>query len=143
MLRTIVLATLVAHASLTAVVDAAQQPAASPAQPTAVAPWPSAGVYLYRPGGSVTAPRLIKSARPDYPGDAMRAKVQGRVTLEGVVLPDGTVGEVRVTRSLDRKYGLDDSAVKALKEMRFSPGLKDGVAVPVLLDFEISFAVKR
>ena len=73
----------------------------------------------------------------------MRAKVQGRVTLEGVVLPDGTVGEVRVTRSLDRKYGLDDSAVKALKEMRFSPGTKDGVAVPVLLDFEISFTVKK
>jgi len=60
-----------------------------------------------------------------------------------VVLPDGTVGEVRVTRSLDRKYGLDDAAVRAFKETRFSPGTKDGVAVPVLVSFEISFAMKR
>src|SRR2546425_719972 len=105
MLWTIVLVIFVAHAPVTAVADAAQQPAASPAQPTAETPWPPAGVY--RSGDGVTAPRLIKSGRPDYPGDAMRAKVQGRVKLQGVVLPDGTVGEVRVTRSLDRKYGLD------------------------------------
>ena len=141
MLRTIALAIFVSYAPVTVVADAAQQPAASPAQPTAEAPWPPAGVY--RPGDGVTAPRLIKSARPDYPGEAMRAKVQGLVKLQAIVQPDGTVGEVRVTRSLDRKYGLDDSAVKALKEMRFSPGTKDGVAVPVLLDFEISFTVKK
>src|SRR6267142_3517696 len=139
MFRPILLAILVALAPVTAVATAAQRPAASPAQPTAEAPWPPAGVYLS--GDGVTAPRLIKSARPDYPGDAMRAKVQGRVKLEGVVLPDGIVGEVRVTRSLDRKYGLDDAAVRAFKETRFSPGTKDGVAVPVLVSFEISFAM--
>ena len=141
MFRPILLAILVALAPVTAVATAAQQPAASPAQPTPEAPWPPAGVYLS--GDGVTAPRLIKSAHPDYPGDAMRAKVQGRVKLEGVVLPDGIVGEVRVTRSLDRKYGLDDAAVRAFKETRFSPGTKDGVAVPVLVSFEISFAMKR
>jgi outer membrane biosynthesis protein TonB len=59
------------------------------------------------------------------------------------VLPDGTVGEVRVTRSLDRKYRLDDAAVRAFKETRYSLGTKDGVAVPVLVSFEISFVVKR
>ena len=63
--------------------------------------------------------------------------------LEGVVLPDGTIGEVRVTRSLDRKYGLDDAAVRSFKETRFSPGTKNGVAVPVLVSFEMYFEVKR
>ena len=90
----------------------------------------------------MTAPRLIKSARPNYPAEAMRAKVQGRVMLEAVVQPDGTVGEVRVTRSLDRKFGLDESAVKALKEFRFTPGTKDGVPVPVLVSSEIEFTTR-
>ena len=72
----------------------------------------------------------------------MRAKVQGRVMLEAVVQPDGTVGEVRVTRSLDRKFGMDESAVKALKEFRFTPGTKDGVPVPVLVSSEIEFTTR-
>ena len=140
MLASIMLAMLVAHAPLAAQASAAQQPAAPAAQPTAETPWPPVGVI--RSGGDVTAPRLIKSARPNYPAEAMRAKVQGRVMLEAVVQPDGTVGEVRVTRSLDRKFGMDESAVKALKEFRFTPGTKDGVPVPVLVSSEIEFTTR-
>jgi len=141
MLGPIVLAILVAHAPVTtAQANAAQQAAASAAQPPAETPWPPVGVY--RSGDGVTSPRLSKSARPNYTAEAMRAKVQGRVMLEAVVKPDGTVGEVRVTRSLDRKFGLDDAAVKALKEFRFTPGTKDGVAVPVIVSAEMSFATR-
>jgi len=85
---------------------------------------------------------VIKAARPTYPPEAMRANVQGRVLMEAVVQADGTVGEVRVVRSLDRKFGVDDAAVRAVKEMRFAPALKDGVAVPVLTSMELSFAAK-
>ena len=141
MLGPIVLAILVAQAPVTARANAAQQPAASATQPTPETPWPPAGVF--RSGGGVTAPRLIKSARPDYTAEAMRAKIQGRVVLEAVVQPDGTVGEVRVKRSLDRKFGLDDSAVKSLKESRYAAGTKDAVAVPVLVTAEVSFAIRK
>ena len=141
MVGPIVLAILVAHAPVTAQANAAQQPAASAAQPIAETPWPPVGVF--HSGGGVTAPRLIKSGRLNYPGEAMRAKIQGRVELEAVVQPDGTVGEVRVKRSLDRKFGLDDAAVKSLKESRFTAGTKDGVAVPVLVQTEMSFSVRK
>ena len=104
------------------------------------APWPPAGVLRFGPG--ITAPKLTKSARPNYPPEAMRAKVQGRVKMEIVVRPDGTVGEVRVVQSLDRKFGVDDAAVKATKEMRFTPAMKDGVPVPVLLSTEMDFTTK-
>src|SRR5262245_27401508 len=105
------------------------------------APWPPAGVFRVVPG--ITAPKMIKSARPNYPPEAMRAKVQGRVRMEMVVQADGTVGEVRVVSPLDRnKFGLDDAAVKAVKEMRFTPAMKDGVAVPVLLSTEMAFTPK-
>jgi TonB family protein len=104
------------------------------------APWPPAGVL--RPGPGITAPKLTKSARPNYPPEAMRAKVEGTVKMEMIVQADGTVGDVRVVRSLDRKFGLDDAAVKAVKEMRFAPAMKDGIPVPVLLSTEIAFAAK-
>lgn len=63
--------------------------------------------------------------------------------LEAVVQPDGTVGEVRVKRSLDREFGQDDAAVRSLKEMQLAAGTKDGVAVPVLMQIEISFSLGR
>ena len=110
------------------------------AQATPDTPWPPAGVFRVVQG--MTAPKIIKNARPNYPPEAMRAKIQGRVQMEIVVQADGTVGEVRVVRSLDRKFGVDDAAVKAAKEMRFTPALKDGVAVPVLLSTEMAFAAK-
>lgn len=104
-------------------------------------PWPPAGVYRYEPGNGVTPPRLIKSGRPEYPAEAMRAKIHGSVKLEIVVKTDGTVGEARVVKSLDRKYGVDDSAIKSLKDYRFTPGMKDGVPVPVLVSMVVDFAI--
>lgn len=51
----------------------------------------------------------------------MRAKVQGAVKLEIVVKTDGTVGDSRIVRSLDRVFGLDDAAIKSLKDYPGSP----------------------
>jgi periplasmic protein TonB len=137
------IAILVAHTPRPMTAHAASQSGVSTAQSSPEKPWPPAGVFRFQPGGDVIAPRLIKSARPDYSGDAMRAKIQGVVKLEAVVESDGTVGEVRVTRSLDRKFGLDDAAINSLKQYRFTPGTKNGVPVPVLLSFEVSFAVRK
>lgn len=44
-------------------------------------------------------------------------------------------------RSLDKKYGMDEEAVKTLKQWRFAPGTKDGVAVPVVVEVEMTFTV--
>ena len=59
--------------------------------------------------------------------------------MEVVVRKDGTVGDVRVKKSLDRKFGLDDEAVRAVKEWRFVPGKKNEAAVPVLVEIEMTF----
>jgi protein TonB len=138
MLASLVFAVHLAHAAVAAQRDSSQTPATSAAQPDA--PWPPAGVF--RPVAGVTAPRVIKSARPNYPADAMRARIQGTVKMEAVIKADGTVGEVRVVRSLDRKFGVDEAAVKAVKEMRFSPGTKDGEPVSVLVSTEMAFSLK-
>ena len=43
----------------------------------------------------------MREVKPAYTAEAMRAKVQGTVLLDCVVMPDGTVGRVQVVRSLD------------------------------------------
>ncbi|HXH06879.1 MAG TPA: TonB family protein [Vicinamibacterales bacterium] len=100
------------------------------------------GGGVYRPGAGIELPRLIYEKKPSYTAEAMRAKVQGVVELEAVVLPDGTVGEIRVTRSLDRAFGLDQEAIKAVKQWRFEPGTRFGKPVPVLVTIELTFTLR-
>jgi protein TonB len=140
MLGPIVL-TILLGLAVTAQSAAVAQPPAAPPQTPAETPWPPVGVS--RPGGDVTPPRLISEAKPRYTPEAMRAKIQGFVEMEAIVLPDGTVGEIRVTRSLDRQFGLDDQAVSALKTWRFRAGTRNGVAVPVLVEVEMSFTLRK
>src|SRR5712691_4785222 len=100
------------------------------------------GGGVYKPGNGVESPRLLKSVRPNYTAEAMRAKVQGIVRLEGVVQSDGTVGDVKVTRSLDQTFGLDNEAIKAARQFRFVPGTRFGQPVAVLVSFEIEFTLR-
>jgi len=95
---------------------------------------------VYEPGNGVSAPVLVKDVKPQYTPDAMRAGVQGAVALECVVQPDGTIGEVRVTKALDP--GLDQEAVKAVKQWRFTPGRKEGKPVPVRVTLEMTFTLR-
>ena len=94
----------------------------------------------YRPGYGVSVPVLIKEVKPKYTPEAKKAKIQGVVTLEGVVNTDGTIGDVEVTTSLDA--GLDQEAIKAVKQWRFEPGTKDGKPVPVLITLEMTFTLR-
>lgn len=96
----------------------------------------------FQPGNGVTSPRLIKEVKPSYTGDAMRAKVQGVVTMTAVVMPDGSVGNVQITRSLDPTFGLDQEAIKTVKQWRFAPGMKQGQPVPVLVEIEMTFTLR-
>ena len=84
------------------------------------------GGGAYRPGSGITLPHVLREVKPAYTADAMRAKVQGSVWLECIVMPDGSVGDVKVTRSLDPIFGLDQEAIKAAKHValpsRHAPG---------------------
>ncbi len=100
------------------------------------------GGGAYRPGNGVISPRLLVEVKPNYTADAMRAKIQGVVTLEAVVMPDGSVGNVHVTRSLDQTFGLDQEAIKTVKKWRFAPGTRMGQPVPVLVEIEMTFTLR-
>jgi periplasmic protein TonB len=100
------------------------------------------GGGAYRPGNGVTQPRLLREVKPNYTAEAMRAKIQGVVWLEAVVLENGSVGQVRVIRSLDPTFGLDGEAERTVKKWVFAPGTRLGQPVPVLIEIEMSFTLR-
>lgn len=100
------------------------------------------GDGAYRIGNGVSSPTVIREVKPQYTAEAMRAKVQGTVWLNCVVMPDGTVGNVEIVRSLDSSFGLDQEAVKAAKQWRFRPGVRQGEPVPVLVTIELTFTLR-
>lgn len=93
-------------------------------------------------GNGVLSPIPIFEKKPQYTAEAMRAKVQGTVWLECIVMPDGTVGNVEIVRSLDSSFGLDQEAVKAARQWRFRPGTRLGEPVPVRVTIELTFTLR-
>jgi TonB family protein len=95
-------------------------------------------------GDGTVGLQLIREVKPAYTIDAMRAKVQGQVELEVVVLPDGTVDPklIRITRSLDARFGLDAQAIEAVKQWRFRPARRNDRPVPVRVRVELTFTLR-
>ena len=100
------------------------------------------GGGVYRPGNGVELPQVVRMQKPQYTAEAMRAKVQGVVWVDAVVLPDGTVGDVSVTKSLDSTFGLDQEALKAARQWKFVPGRRFGQPVAVLVTIELTFTLR-
>jgi protein TonB len=112
------------------------------------------GGGAYAPGNGISDPVLVREVKPNYTGDAMRAKIQGVVEMDAVVLPDGTVDprSLKVTRSLDATFGLDEEAKKAVKQWKFRPAVcnrpngcgqfKSGQPLPVLVSVELTFTLR-
>ena len=67
----------------------------------------------------------------------MRQNVSGTVILYAVIHSDGTVGNVRVLRSVDDR--LDQYASEAIAKWRFEPAMKGGSPVDVEATFWIPF----
>jgi len=95
-----------------------------------------------RPGNGVSWPKLVREVKPNYTAEAMRAQIEGLVELEIVVLTDGSVGRVSLVRSLDSRFGLDEEAIRAVRNWRFEPGRRMGKAIPVRVGVELSFNLR-
>jgi protein TonB len=96
------------------------------------------GAFLKTEPG-LTAPKPTYQVEPKYTPEAMRAKVQGVVKLQVVVATDGTVSRVRVLQSLDTATGLDDAAVAAAKQWKFTPGTLKDKPVNCAIELDLQF----
>jgi TonB family protein len=84
-------------------------------------------------------PKLLKQVAPNYPSVAKNASVAGDVEIEAVIGPDGRISDLRIVRSLDTRFGLDQEAVRVAKLWLFEPARKDGFPVPVIVTIVVSF----
>jgi periplasmic protein TonB len=93
-------------------------------------------------GNGVTAPIPLRRPPPAYTAEAMRARLQGVVVLNCVVRPDGKCSDIRITKSLDMVFGLDQQAIASAREWVFRPGTRMGAPVSVLVTLEIGFTIR-
>lgn len=84
-------------------------------------------------------PRLLTSLTPQSNEYAQAQGVSGIALYEVVVDADGRAGEIAVARPIG--FGLDANAVAAIRKMSFQPAVKNGRAVPVLVDLVVEFRI--
>jgi TonB family protein len=97
----------------------------------------SSQVTSYHVGGGVTPPQLVSKVEPVYSEEARIAKYQGTVLVSTVIGTDGSAQSMRVVRGLG--LGLDDEALKAIAQWKFTPGSRNGGPVPVQATIEVNF----
>lgn len=93
---------------------------------------------LGKRGGQM--PTVLRAPEPPNLYEVMKHSSLGAVGLDAVVLPDGSVGPVTITQSVDPD--LDLVAVAIVREWRFRPAVYDGKAVAALVTVEIMFAIR-
>ncbi len=90
-------------------------------------------------GGGVSAPVLIYSVEPEFSEEARKAKVAGNVLVNLWVDQHGNPSHVHVIRGVG--MGLDEQAVKAVRQYRFKPAMENGKPVLVELNVEVNFQI--
>jgi len=103
-------------------------------------PLPKSAQTLFRPGQGIKEPKRISGLPPDYPVIARNARVQGVVILEAVIDERGDVGRIKVLRSVPV---LDQAAVTAVQQWRYTPTLLNGVPVSVLMTITVNFTLQN
>jgi len=83
--------------------------------------------------------RLKSTFEPASNQFAQDYGVAGMSEYHVVVGADGKPGEIAVARPIG--FGLDESAVNAIRKATFEPAVKDGKPVPVMLNMEFVFRI--
>jgi periplasmic protein TonB len=94
---------------------------------------------ILRVGSVVAPPRKIVDVAPAYPRLAAQAGVSGVVVLEAVIAEDGSVRDLKVLRSVPL---LDQAALDAVRQWRYSPTTLGGVPVSVVMTVTVNFALR-
>jgi TonB family protein len=116
-----------------------QSPSTSPESTT-----PDSGAKSGNSNASAKAPAYKPSCsyspNPPYTKEARDARFQGVVRVEVIVMPDGSLTNIRIVKSPG--MGLDESFVETLKSWKCAPAIYNGKQVPTKVPIEINFRLK-
>ena len=74
-------------------------------------------------------PEFLNRVKPDYTAEAERADVNATVEVMVVLRSTGEVGEVEIKRWAG--FGLEDSALRAIRQLKFNPATRNGQPISV------------
>ncbi len=97
------------------------------------------GGGLRKIGGGVSAPILTYQVEPEFSEEARKAKAAGNVLVNLIVDQNGRPQNVHVLRGVG--MGLDEKAVEAVKQYKFTPAKENGKPVAVELNVEVNFQI--
>ena len=83
--------------------------------------------------------RITFKSEPIYTSDARMHNISGRVALTAVLCRSGQVTDIKVVKGLT--HGLTESALEAVKKIKFEPAQKDGQTVSQAIELEYSFSL--
>jgi len=95
---------------------------------------------VFRAGGDVQSPVLLKKVEPQYTTEARVAQYSGIVRLTVIIGADGKTHDLQVVHPLG--LGLDQKAIDAVTQWTFKPGQKDGQPVDVRATIEVNFRLR-
>lgn len=107
---------------------AKQARAQQPSTPAAAKPAAGKTAAGGAAAGQTSEAVLVKGVAPSYPPNALRAKQSGWVVVAFTIEPNGRTSNVHVTDAQPRRV-FDRAAMEAVLRYRFTPAMKDGVAV--------------
>ena len=88
-----------------------------------------------------TPPKALHQARPEYPVAMSRSGLKGGVTVEFVIMEDGSVQNPVVKKSNHPAF--DEPAIEAILKWKFAPGKKNGKPVKVHAQQLIEFSLPQ
>ena len=89
---------------------------------------------------AVLRPRRIQKVDPIYPGVAVQSYIHGTVVLDVRVNSSGSVDEVA---RISGPPTLVPAAIEAVKQWKYSPYVKDGVAISVVSTVRLNFSLEE
>ena len=84
-----------------------------------------------------TPPRALSFPPAEYSKKARRAKLQGIVTVTGIITDEGLPIDLHIVSGLG--MGLDEKALECVARYRFDPATREGKAVPAPLNVQVNF----
>lgn len=108
--------------------------------PSPVVPAPTTALSNDNPAKAATAATMSHAQSPVYPAEAKREGVEGVVIVAVTIAADGHVEDVTVLRGLG--YGLDESAVRAVRESTWIAASLDGRPVRTTRRLNIRFSLQ-
>jgi periplasmic protein TonB len=109
-------------------------------RPTIVPPpEPPRPVTQVRVADLPVTPKKIVDARPVYPEIARAAHIEGTIIMEAVLDTSGRVTQLRVLKSVPM---LDQAALDAVRQWRYTPSLYGGHPVSVLMTITMRFQLQ-